>query len=305
MVTWPWSSEHDKDLRASFSNSQLVAYREAVGDVVEEAARVWHPTAPVKVEEVLAERLQEHEFAAVHAEVDGGTDAVTEAALLEVRNYRPSERSSASDLPSLVRIYLLSQIDSAWWARMAPFERDEDVLASTNLVDLDQLRSAGQLNFQYRTQPVRLPGRVRAWVRRRVSPESQPRTAGLRFALTREPIVAVLNQLAAEFASRVPVETPRLWATSLVRSVQHQHRLRALGYAALLPSAHCVGYACDVEMHWFRRFDQHHTLRDLLLDRQESGQLNVIDEGQAWHLCVNPSALDELRSAYLAQVGAG
>jgi hypothetical protein len=171
-------------------------------------------------------------------------------------------------------------------------------------VDLNQVQSAGHLNFQYRTQSVRLPGRIRDWVRRRVFPESQPRTAGLRFAHAQEATVAVLNQLAAEFAARVPAGTPRLWATSLVRSLQHQHRLRALGYAALLPSAHCVGYACDVEVHWFRHFDAHHKLRELLLERQDAGQLNVIDEGQAWHLCVNPTALPDLRSAYLAQVGA-
>jgi len=42
-------------------------------------------------------------------------------------------------------------------------------------------------------------------------------------------------------------------------------------------------------------------LARLLLERQEAGQLNVIDEGQAWHLCINPSACDELTAAYRAQ----
>ena len=51
-----------------------------------------------------------------------------------------------------------------------------------------------------------------------------------------------------------PPGTPPLWVTSLTRSVGHQRHLRSLGYAALLPSAHCVGYAADVEMSWFRRF---------------------------------------------------
>jgi hypothetical protein len=84
--------------------------------------------------------------------------------------------------------------------------------------------------------------------------------------------------------------------------MQHQHRLRSLGYAAVLPSSHCVGFACDVEMHWFRRFDQDNLLACLLIERQEAGQLNVIDEGQAWHLCVNPLACDDLQAAYDAQL---
>ena len=90
---------------------------------------------------------------------------------------------------------------------------------------------------------------------------------------------------------------------SIVRSVEHQRRLRSLGYAAVLPSSHCVGYAFDLEMHWFRRFDQENLLARLLLERQEAGQLNVIDEGQVWHLCVNPLACDELQAAYDAQLG--
>lgn len=55
-------------------------------------------------------------------------------------------------------------------------------------------------------------------------------------------------------------------------------------------------------MQWFRRFDQDNLLARLLLERQEAGQLNVIDEGQAWHLCVNPLAQDELQAAYDAQL---
>jgi hypothetical protein len=36
-------------------------------------------------------------------------------------------------------------------------------------------------------------------------------------------------------------------------------------------------------MQWFRQFDQDNLLARLLFERQAAGQLNVIDEGQAWH----------------------
>jgi hypothetical protein len=55
-------------------------------------------------------------------------------------------------------------------------------------------------------------------------------------------------------------------------------------------------------MQWFRQFDQDNLLARLLIERQGAGQLNVIDEGQAWHLCVNPLACDELQAAYDAQL---
>ncbi len=281
-------------------NSQLLSYRAAVDDLVE-ASRRSAPSGLLRAEGFVA-RLRQPEFTAVLSHLDGGVDIVAARLMDELRNYQPNVRSSAGDLPTFVRIFLLSQIDSVWWSGTAPFVSDTDVLRSTELVDLTPLRSAKMLRFQYRAQSAGLPGRARDWAQRQALPTIRPRTAGLRFTRSRPAVVAVVNQIAGELAAVLPPETPRLWVTSLVRSVQHQHRLRSLGYAAVLPSAHCVGYACDLEMQWFRRFDQDNLLARLLRERQEAGQLNVIDEGQAWHLCVNPLARDELHAAYHAQL---
>ena len=281
-------------------NSQLLSYRAAVDDLVE-ASRRSAPSGLLRAEGFVA-RLRQPEFTAVLSHLDGGVDIVAARLMDELRNYQPNVRSSAGDLPTFIRIFLLSQIDSVWWSGTAPFVSDTDVLRSTELVDLTPLRSAKMLRFQYRAQSAGLPGRARDWAQRQALPTIRPRTAGLRFTRSRPAVVAVVNQIAGELAAVLPPETPRLWVTSLVRSVQHQHRLRSLGYAAVLPSAHCVGYACDLEMQWFRRFDQDNLLARLLRERQEAGQLNVIDEGQAWHLCVNPLARDELHAAYHAQL---
>ena len=113
----------------------------------------------------------------------------------------------------------------------------------------------------------------------------------------------MLNQLATEFAALAPSGTPPLWVTSLVRSLAHQQHLRRLGYAAVLPSSHCAGYAIDIEIAWFRRFDAHRALQGVLLDRQDAGDVNVIDEGQAWHVCVSPAAAPGLRRAFDAGIG--
>jgi hypothetical protein len=280
-------------------DSYLPGYRAAVADLVAEAGHLGPEDLPA-AEKLVAGRLGDAEFGAVLSRCDGGADAAAERLAEEIRRYRPSTRSSASDLPSFVRILLLSQIDVVWWNGTPAFESDDDVMGSPDLVDLVPLRSARRLEFQYRAQPSGLPGRARDWAQRQALPAIRPRTAGLSFTRSRPPVIAVVNQIARDLAAAIP-GAPRLWVTSMVRSVQHQHRLRTLGYAAVLPSSHCVGYACDVEMAWFRRFDRHNLLARLLLERQEAGQLNVIDEGQAWHLCINPGACDELTAAYRAQ----
>ena len=280
------------------SNSRLSSYRAAVGDIAREADTRLRPFGPFSAESFVGEHLGRPEFASVLSRAEGGVDAVAARLTREIDNYRPSPRSSASNLPTCIRILLLSQIDAVWWSGATPFVSDTDVLGSSDLVDLSPLRSAKMLQFQYRTQATRLPGRARDWAQRQALPAVRPRTAGLRFTRSRPEVIAVVNQIARELAAMLPPRSPRLWVTSMARSIEHQHRLRALGYAAVLPSSHCVGFACDVEMDWFRRFDQDNLLACLLLDRQEAGQLNVIDEGQAWHLCVNPLACDELLAVY-------
>jgi hypothetical protein len=53
----------------------------------------------------------------------------------------------------------------------------------------------------------------------------------------------------------------------------------------------------DMEMTWFRRFGAHTSLKGLLLEQQRAGQVNVIDEGQAWHMCLSPDAATALRAS--------
>jgi hypothetical protein len=277
-------------------NSLLPTYRAMVEDVVEEATR--HPSDLTAIEGLVARRLGEPELTALLSHVDGGVDVAADGLLRELRTYRPDGRSSASDLPTFIRVLLLSQIDSVWWGGTIPFASDADVHSSTELVDLGPLTSAKKLAFQYRVQPAGLTGRARDWLQHKVLPGLRPRVAGMRFTRSRPVVVAVVNQIAREFAAVLPPGTPRLWVTSMARSVQHQYRLRALGYAALLPSSHCAGYACDLEMKWFRRFDPGNVLARLLMERQEAGQLNFIDEGKTWHVCVSPHACDDLQAAY-------
>jgi hypothetical protein len=296
------STETDRGERAASLPIDLDAYRAAVSDLTAEVDLKRGPGGESDIAALLTTRMTEPAFRPVLESAPEGKDAAVAQLLSEVRRYRPNDRSSASDVSSLVRIYLLSQIDAMWWSGATTFETDQDVLGSTDLVSMETLRHRGLLRFNYRLQPRGLAGRSRDWALRRAMPRRQPHTAGIRFTNARPELVALLNQLALDFASTAPAGTPALWVTSLTRSVQHQRHLRDLGYAAMIPSAHCFGFASDVEMRWFAEFGADETLAELLLQRQKAGLCNVIDEGQAWHLCINPDAVEELRRAYDALV---
>jgi len=282
-------------------DSALVAYRDAVDDLIRDVGN-YQQSEMATIEKVISRWLQEPEISTLLSRLSEGADSAAAAIVGEVVRYQPNGHSSAIDLATYVRILLLSQIDAVWWSGITHFAHDADVLDSAELVDLEPLRSAKLLRFDYRAQPAGLPGRARDWVQHRFLPAFRPRVAGLRFTRSRPALIAVINQIAKDFAAAMPPRTPRIWVNSMVRSVEHQHRLRSLGYAAVLPSAHCAGYACDLESSWLRQFDPGDMLPRLLIERQEAGQLNVIDEGRTWHLCLNPNAGDGLRAVYESQL---
>jgi len=223
--------------------------------------------------------------------------------LLEMARYQPNARSSAQDLTALVRIYLLSRVDVLWWRDAPTFLTDDQVRTSAELVDLEWLRRRGLIEFRYQEQPATVVGRGLRAARRRLLPAATPRTAGLLFRRARREMIAFLNDLAREFAAVAPDRTPPLWVTSLARSAEHQYRLRRLGYAAMVPSGHCLGWAADVELEWYERFGARSALAGLLLARQDAGEVNVVDEGQAWHVCLAPDARRRYRRAYEAEMG--
>jgi hypothetical protein len=275
--------------------SDVAVYRQAVADVLAElTARGRGPSVAV-AERVLGCRLHEPDFGMVLSATPSGPEAAIQRILRDVRSYRPRSPNSAGDLAAMIRITLLTQIDVLWWGHVRSYKSDMDVLTAPELLDLDALRRDGRVAFRYRRQPTSLLARAARTAERTAAPGRAPVTVGLRFACARAELIVLLNRIAADFARLAPPDTPRLWVTSVARSVAYQRELRRLGYAALLPSAHCVGYAADVEMSWYRQFDADHALRAVLVGHQRDGNVNVIDEGQAWHVCVRPGAGRALR----------
>ncbi len=281
----------------------LGSFRAAVADLVIE---VGHCTSTDTrcAEHLVSKRVEGEDFAPVLRATPDGLDATVGKLLFEIRNYEPNPSNSIGSLASLVRVSLLAQIDAVWWGRTPMYDSDEDVTDAADLVDLDELGGSGQLRFRYRHQAVTLVHRAARSAQRRALPGRAPRTAGLWLPRARPQTVAWLNGLAEEFERIAPDGTPPLWITSVARSIEHQRHLKSLGYIALLPSSHCAGYAADIEMKWYRRFRAHRLLRGLLLDRQRADEVNVIDEGQAWHVCLRPDVVAGPRRVPAARMGA-
>ncbi|SFL55858.1 hypothetical protein [Geodermatophilus ruber] len=244
------------------------------------------------------------EVRAVLDRLPDGTQGALARIEREVRAFRPSPRANASTPATLAKILLLQQIDVLWWSSVAPFADDGAVTGSPELVSLAALRRQGRLAFGFRMGATGFPARLRNYAVRRWDPAREPRSSGLSHPVARPAVVGLLNEMATRFAAAAPEWRRGLWVNCIVRSVADQERLRELGYSAFLPSAHCIGWAADVEMTWLRGHGVAAPLQEILIGYRDAGVLNVIDEGQAWHVCLNPAVVSRYEDAAPADTAA-
>ena len=221
------------------------------------------------------------------AHLRGGRERIVAQAVEDYRRFAPSEASNATSAAGLVRILLLQNVDLLWWEDVDDFATEADVRAA-RLLDLRDLKRVGQVHFSFGIASDGLVRRGRDFLVQRVTPSREPRGPGLAFTAIRPEMLGVLNEISRTTTQRAPVGTPPIRVNSIVRTVEHQNHLKSLGFSALSPSAHCRGWAADIEVTWFERFGAAGALREVLLDYLDRGILNVIDEGRAWHICLSP-----------------
>jgi len=277
--------------------AQQLRLRRASVEEVYEALEALGPGAPSpRVAALVATALEESPLDEL-AHLRGGRDRIVAQAVEDYRRFAPSEASNASSAAGLVRILLLQNVDLLWWEDVEDFVTDADA-RSAGLLDLRQLKRAGRVRFSFGIASDGLVRRGRDFLVQRLAPHREPRGAGLAFTGIRPAMLGVLNEVADAVAARAPAGTPPIRVNSIVRTVEHQNHLKTLGFSALSPSAHCRGWAADIEVTWFERFGAADVLRSVLLEHLDHGILNVIDEGRAWHVCLNPAFVDRYASGH-------
>ena len=222
------------------------------------------------------------------AHARGGIDSLARQALHEYRRFAPSAASNAADRSHAVSILLLQCLDLLWWGDADEYADDAQLEADQSLLDLVDERRRGRVSFSFAIAPRGLTGRVRDVAQNRLTPHRRPRGPGLRYTRARPAMVGVLNEVAERVAAGSPGATPRIWVTSITRTTAHQAHLSSLGFSALTPSAHCSGWAADIDAVWFGRYGAPDVLAAVLTDYLSRGVLNVIDGTGAWHVCLNP-----------------
>lgn len=262
------------ELTSALGTSRLADGRS--GPATDDAARM------------LVEYLSVPEADAVVARAAGDSDALAARALHALETYQPTAAATAECAVSMVRILLLQQIDLAWWAEVPDFLDETDMRTTPGLMDLRELRARHEIDFAFSLASDGLVYRARNYAVRRWFPASRPGTSGPSSPLVRPQLVALLNRLAGAFAVIAGRDAPELWVNSITRPLDQQLKLQRLGFSAHIPSAHCRGWAADIETEWYDRYGVRGRLEDMLAEYSDAGVINAIDEGRIFHVCPSP-----------------
>jgi hypothetical protein len=265
----------------------LISWRDAIEAIVSELAALPTDASDERVHGVIREGLS-HGVLEPLTQTRGGVDLLVDQATEEFRRFSPSAASNAADRIAMVRILLLQCLDLLWWGGVDEYADQAALDSDPDLLDLVDERRAGRVAFAFGLAPGNTVARVRDALVQRAFPGRQPRGPGLRYTKVRPAMLGLLNEVAERVTAAAPPGTPRIWVTSITRTAEHQRHLSSLGFSALTPSAHCTGWAADIDAAWFERFDAAAALRTVLEDYLDRGVVNVIDGLTAWHVCLSP-----------------
>ena len=130
----------------------LGSYREAVDDLVSDVGSVGLEVQRRRTTQLLDPSRLAAEITRALELTPGGASRAVASMSREISEYRPNARSAAADLPSLVRILMLAQIDAMWWGHVPAYRTTHTVDSTTELVDVRTARQ-GRSSVRCRVQP--------------------------------------------------------------------------------------------------------------------------------------------------------
>ncbi len=275
----------------------VTAYRAVVRSIGAQLAGLAPEFSSTDARRIFAEHLDAPEAAPVVRAAAGTPEVLIDRALVALGSFQPTAAGTAQCAADVVVILLLQQIDLAWWGSVPDFDDAEMVANSRDVVDLRTLTAPGRVRFNYSLASDDLTYRVRNYAVRKWFPTRRPGTPGPSSAFVRPQMIDLLNTLADALAGRTPAQVPALWVNSITRPMDQQRRLQQLGFTAHIPSAHCRGWAADIETEWFEHFGARTAIEQMLCEYRDAGIINAIDEGRIWHVCPNPDYLRGLAAA--------
>lgn len=213
-----------------------------------------------------------------------------------INNYSEFSKSDFKSFKRNLLTYLLLYIDFKWYHDYPEYMDDMFLNNNLDLLSLNNLKDNYQILFQYTTIKNGSLSRYHNSLRRRfdmLNNKPSGNTIGMRTPYIKIELLGLLNEISIIISSQYG-RTIMIQVNSLIRTIEHQNQLLKIGYTYSTFSAHCKGYAIDIERKWYIMNDRplFRIINNSLKIYAEKGIINLIDEGFVWHICLNPAYIE-------------
>ncbi|NJR14970.1 MAG: hypothetical protein HC785_04220 [Calothrix sp. CSU_2_0] len=207
----------------------------------------------------------------------------------------PNNYSDIQRLKTLIKILLEQQVERYWYVNHPVYENDADINNDKELIDLVySKKTKNRILFEFTILREGSSYRLFNYIHRKIRcllNHPAKRTAGMRITKCKPATIALLNEINQNINERIGrAKTIKLQVNSILRTVVHQKYLSSLGYWAPTTTSHTKGYAADIEREWYFQEEPQifQLIEEVLHEYYEQNIINLIDEEQVWHICLNP-----------------
>lgn len=200
-----------------------------------------------------------------------------------VNEFPLSNMMSSDQLIFTFKVLLQQQLDSYWYSGFKRYQTNIEIYNDDTLVNFTDHEPI----FSYLELEAG-KSRVSRWKRFLLNISNSPlkNSVGVFLPYAPVPMYNFLNKLCSDLGTDIVV-------TNVLRSLEYQNKLLNYGHITPNESSHLYGYTVDIEQKWYKdnNTNIHKKIENHLQKLEEEGQINFVDYGRIWHICLSPCFL--------------
>lgn len=200
-----------------------------------------------------------------------------------VNEFPLSDMMSHEHLVFTFKILLQQQLDSYWYSGFKRYKTNLEIYNAEDLIYFKDVKNKfTYLELESGEEHISL---FRKFLLKVINSPLK-NSSGLFLPYAPVPMYNFLNRLCED------LDIP-LVITNTLRSLEYQDKLLKQGHITPNESSHLYGYTVDVEQKWYKNNAPalHKKIETHLQKLEEEGQVNYVDYGQIWHICLSPCFL--------------
>ncbi|QEN05933.1 hypothetical protein EW093_14930 [Thiospirochaeta perfilievii] len=200
-----------------------------------------------------------------------------------VNEFPLSHLMSHEQVEFTFKVLLQQQLDSYWYSGFKTYSTNLEIYNDDDLVCFKDVDT----KFQY------LPledGKYKTSLLKRlmlkITNSPLKYSTGVFLPYAPYPMFNFLNKICQDLDTSLVV-------TNVIRSIEYQERLLKQGHITPYESSHLYGYSVDIDQKWYKKNDpqKHRQIVNYLTKLEDDGQVNFVDYGHIWHICLSPCFL--------------